>query len=183
MATNHGLLKKDGFFWFYVHTHQVNGSNDVLDHSAAYYSYARWLSLHLHFVHILYLDAYLLTTYTYKYMHLLTKVYGMCVSTFIFSMCTHTACVLLTYRIYYVFCTVNIFNLLLYFLNQIPRPPFIALFIFLWLLFDKSINWWQHPFWKCVNIYKVASSLCISLCSTARFWYARLCITLFNKHV
>ena len=70
MPTNHSLLEEDGVFWFYVNTHQVNASNDLLHHSAAYYSRQTacrvWLSLHPLFNAYPLLGAYLLTTYTYK---------------------------------------------------------------------------------------------------------------------
>ena len=70
MAVNPGLLEVDGAFWFYVDTCQVNVSNNLLRTHA-----------HLSVGHGLcsaypLLGAYLLTTYTYKCMCLLTRVYS-----------------------------------------------------------------------------------------------------------
>ena len=75
MAANIGLFEEDRTFWFYVDTCQVNESNDLLAHSSLPQCRA-WLSLHPLFSACLLLGAYLLTTYTYKRMRLLTRVYG-----------------------------------------------------------------------------------------------------------
>ena len=74
MAASHGLFEEDGVFWFYADTCQVNTFKDLLTLMP---TCRVWLSLHRLFSAHHLLGTYLLTTYTYMRMRLLTRVYGM----------------------------------------------------------------------------------------------------------
>ena len=72
-----GLFKEDRVFWLYVDTCQVNASKDLLHtHARRVCTCRAWLSLHPLFSAYSLLGAYLLTTYTYKRIRLLTRIYG-----------------------------------------------------------------------------------------------------------
>ena len=69
MAANSSLFKVDEAFWFYVDTCLVTGALMPVCRA--------WLSLHPLFSAFPLLGAYLLATYTYKCMRLLTRLYNM----------------------------------------------------------------------------------------------------------
>ena len=73
-AAINGLFEEDRF---YVDTCQVNMSKDLLHTHACHACTCRaWLSLHPLFSAYRLLGTYLFTTYTYKCIHSLTRVYS-----------------------------------------------------------------------------------------------------------
>ena len=71
MAVSDSLFEEDGVFRFCVDTCQLNMSKDLLyTHARRFCTCRVWLSMHP------LLSAYLLTTYTYKRIRLLTRIYG-----------------------------------------------------------------------------------------------------------
>ena len=101
MTANHTLFEKEGVFGFHVSTCHLEQLVAVAEDMFTLYSTDRSIAVHVHVAYVpraihvgrgfiftsLFgayplLGAYLLTTYTYKRIRLLTGVYGICVSKF-----------------------------------------------------------------------------------------------------
>ena len=100
MTANHTLFEKEGVFGFHVSTCHLEQLVAVAEDMFTLYSTDRSIAVHVHVVYVPHaihvgrgfiitslFGAYLLTTYTYKRIRLLTGVYGMFVICFIIVVC------------------------------------------------------------------------------------------------